>query len=149
MEATGVLDGAPARRVGGHQYRSRFRKLVDGRNHSANDMSDLIRVNAPHSQEPEVVTSSIRIVVGLCGAPHINGNVVVSHLVVAERRGGDLRFRHGYDGVIKLAGGVHPRGGNRAPEVRDKIHQTEVKGLNEMVGGELVNGVEGLGGFDK
>ncbi len=82
MQPTVVLYRSPLSRLRCGDDLLRFMQLIGRWCHAPNNLRDLIRVNAPHPEEPELMSRSVRILKRLVRISNVHGDVVIRDLVV-------------------------------------------------------------------
>ena len=87
----------------------RVRQLLRARPHGLEDRGDLIRMNAPHTQETELTSRNEGVMKGLCPIRESNSNVVGSNLPCPQRSANKSNLRLTQQGVSKLPRALHGR----------------------------------------
>lgn len=83
MQPPVVLYRSPLSRLRRGDDLLRLVHLVRRWCHTPNNLRDLIRVNAPHPEESELVSGSVRVLKRLVRVFNVHGDVVIRDLVVA------------------------------------------------------------------
>lgn len=102
------------------------------RAHRVQDRFDLVRMDAPHPQERELVSCPRGVCADQSGVAQFGRDIVRRHHAVGQRGRRDLAFRAAYQRMVELAGTLHGGTADRPAVGTDEVHQPKIEGFDAV-----------------